>query len=111
MGVLMANGEFVVMCSVDCEDRLHILIERDYEGFPYAWQMIVGDHEDIVEKLKLPIENYLETVDSDSAFSLQPGTLDVVELVVHKILSDIKQAEEDDKLVAKEEQAEEPTGK
>jgi hypothetical protein len=101
MGLLMVEGEFVVLCDrkmgseTSCDSRQHVLIERDYENFPYAWQLIIGDHDEVVDTLRQPIANYLEVVDGDSAFLLHPLAIDLVDIVAEKLLSEITQAEEE----------------
>lgn len=89
-----AIGTFSVSCADPCGETTHVLIEVDYENHPWVWGVAVDQgHGDVIQHLRHPVEKYLEEVDNESTFYLQPKPTYSVsaEATAKAIMEDIAQ--------------------
>lgn len=72
MGISYVPGALNISCATDCPELQHILLETDYEGYAVAYAPVVGSHEWALTLLRSAVTRYLDVVDGESTFFLQP---------------------------------------
>lgn len=101
MGIGYTPYSLNVQCSDDCDSDFHILIENDYENHAFAWGAAVGSHKHAIQYIRPVVEEYLQDIDNESTFFLQPSDLHSVGGMVRKIQAEIdefKKANEEDSM-------------
>jgi len=91
----LANAQLHVECGDFCGARLHIFIERDNEQVPYARQVVVGPHQELIDALgEGLVGTYFDTVDDEAMWLIHPIEIGRVEDLAEKLIYDIAEAEE-----------------
>lgn len=90
-------------CASNCTETKHLLIERDYENNPYAWMEVIGPHDELVDAINIPIGAYIDIVDDESRFYLQPLKEGTIDDLAGQIVQEVAQAEEEEEELAKQE--------